>query len=72
MNNPHHGELPFSGSRFQTVFFTEGNQAAILVTEMNGTMQQEPLEITTAEAALAWAKANQAGMVYNPFNASGN
>jgi hypothetical protein len=66
MNNPHAGEIPIFPTSLQTVFFTEGSPAAIVVTRMKAGYRQRSVKMASAEAALAWAKKRQAGLVYVP------
>jgi len=66
MSNPHAGEIPFFPTILQTVFFSEGSAAAIVVTNKNGRRTERKMKIKSAEDALAWAKKRQAGMVYLP------
>lgn len=66
MNDPHSEEIPIFPTSLQTVFFTEGSTAAIVVTNRNGSRSQRTLKITSAEQALAWAKKHQAGLLYLP------
>jgi len=66
MSNPHAGEIPFFPTSLQTVFFAEGSDAAIVVTNKNGRRTERSVKIQSAEAALAWAKKRQAGLIYVP------
>jgi len=70
MIDPHIGDITHFSERFQTIFFQEGKAAAIVVTRVKSRMRQKTLPMPNGEAALAWAKENQAAMYYLPAAAS--
>lgn len=59
MSNPHHKAYN------RTVFVVEGNPIAVVVTNLAGQMSKRHRRFTP-EAALAWCRANRAGLVYTP------
>lgn len=71
MSDPHAQSIPIFGDRFQTIYYTEGTGVALVVTRVKSRMRQKERPMANAEAALAWAKAHQAGMVYLPAGAIG-
>jgi hypothetical protein len=50
----------------KTVFYTEGQAAGILVTLRGRRRQAQPISMPTAEAALAYCRANAAALLYLP------
>ena len=50
------------------MFFNEGNPVAMLVTVKAGRRKVGKMKMATAEAALAWCRANLAMLVYMPIN----
>jgi hypothetical protein len=56
----------------KTMFYTEGNSAASLVTNKAGRHQARTMKFTTAEAALGWCRKNATMLVYFPFNLAHN
>jgi hypothetical protein len=49
-----------------TVFIVEGIKTAIQVTAIGSKLSQKNRRFLTPEAALAWCRANHAGLVYTP------
>ena len=59
--------LPDLSGQSKIMFFNEGNSLpAMLVTNKSGRRKVRSLEMATAEAALAWCRANLAMLVYMP------
>ena len=56
-----------SGS--QTMFFAEGQTAAILVKRRGARMSQKPMPLATAQAALTWCQAHRPTFVFMPSSA---
>lgn len=50
----------------KTVFYTEGQTAGILVTLRGRRRQAQSISMATAEAALAYCRANAAALLYLP------
>jgi hypothetical protein len=63
MSQPQSGSDPaqFAG---KTMFYTEGNPAAMLVTNTAGRYSKRAMTFPTAEAALGWCRSNAATLVY--------
>lgn len=49
-----------------TLFFTEGQSVGILVENRGGRRRSQTLSLATAEAALAYCRANAAALLYLP------
>ncbi|MBN8246235.1 MAG: hypothetical protein J0L84_02185 [Verrucomicrobia bacterium] len=61
------GAIPPDPFKYQlTVFYTEGQASGILVTNRGGRRRQQILRLATAEAALAYCRANAAALLYLP------
>jgi hypothetical protein len=73
MKSPHGGFTPpdFSGQT-KTMFYSEGNPAATLVTNRAGRRSVKSFEFPQAEAALAWCRAHGAMLIYLPPDPSRN
>ena len=63
---------PQRKSYSQTVFFVEGFQAAVIVTAIGDRLSERRRRFISPEAALAWCRANRAGLVYTPAATSQN
>lgn len=50
-----------------TVFIVEGIKTAIQVTAIGAKLSRRNRRFPTPEAALAWCRANHAGLVYSPM-----
>jgi len=50
----------------KTIFYTEGNPIALLVTNRAGRRKASTQPFASAEAALAWCRGNAAILVYCP------
>lgn len=50
----------------KTVFYTEGQASGILVTLTGRSRRAQPISMATAEAALAYCRANAAALLYLP------
>lgn len=48
------------------MFYTEGDPAAILVTNRKGRRREQAIRMDTAEAALAYCRAHAAALLYLP------
>jgi hypothetical protein len=59
-------------STSKTMFYTEGNSAASLVTNKAGRHQARTMKFLTAEAALGWCRKHTAMLVYLPLNPAHN
>ena len=57
---------PLKQSISRTVFIVEGNNVAVLVTRIGAKMSEKPRRFRSPESALAWCRANSAGLVYSP------
>jgi hypothetical protein len=55
-----------------TVFVVEGIKQAVLVSAVDGKLRQTHRNFVSPAAALAWARANHAGLVYSPASPSRN
>ncbi len=56
----------------QTLFYTEGNPAAMLVTDRAGQMSKKEMTLATSEAALAWCKQRRVNFYWMPADVRGN
>ena len=56
----------------KTMFYTEGNAAASLVTNKAGRHSARTMKFQTAEAALGWCRKNATMLVYIPVNLASN
>ena len=54
------------------MFITEGNTAAMVVTNRGGRRKATAMEFATAEAALGWCRSHRALLVYSPANLAHN
>ncbi len=54
------------------MFYTEGNPAAILVSNKFGRRTSKAMQFTTADRALAWCRKNLTVLVYLSVNLQGN
>jgi hypothetical protein len=73
MTKPHAGfNAPAPAGQSKTMFYTEGNPAAVLVTDTAGRMKKANMEFATAEAALGWCRQNGANLFYMPVNLQAN
>ncbi|MEI8288817.1 MAG: hypothetical protein WCH99_05045 [Verrucomicrobiota bacterium] len=69
MKKPQSGfNLPAPAGQTKTMFYNEGNPAAVLVTSTAGRMKQSMMEFPNAEAALGWCRRNGSALYYMPFN----
>jgi hypothetical protein len=59
------GDMPVST---KTMFYTEGNPAALLVVNNAGRRSERMMGFPVAEAALTWCRQNGAMLVYMPVN----
>jgi len=73
MEKPNSGFNPaqFAGQT-KTMFYNEGNPAALLVTNKAGKRVQSVMEFPKAEAALAWCRRYGAMLVYCPLDLAKN
>jgi hypothetical protein len=73
MSQPPEGfnPAPFAGQT-KTMFYNEGNSAALLVTNRRGRRIHSSREFARAEAALAWCRAHGVMLVYLPARLEGN
>jgi len=55
-----------------TMFYCEGNPAAILVTNRTGRRRQAMMQFPTAELALEWCRRHSTTFVYSPVNLNNN
>lgn len=62
-------ELP---GQTKTMFITEGNPMAVLVTDAPGGLRKEDRRFDSPEAALAWCRQNRANFYYTPGGVTGN
>lgn len=63
MGQPIHN--PNLTNQRRTLFFTEGNRAALLVVRAGATLRKRVIpEIQTPQTALDWCLGNQAGLVF--------
>lgn len=69
---PANQNRPGRPGQTKTMFFTEGNPAAALVTDAPSGMRQQKMRFETPEAALAWCRKNRANFYYMPVNVAGN
>lgn len=69
MSKPHEklnaGNMPV---QTKTMFYTEGNPAALLVTTLAGRRRKESMTFPTAEAALAWCREHGSNLFYTAVN----
>ena len=65
-------KLPDFSGQSKTMFYTEGNPLAALVTNRAGKRSKSEMQFTTAEAALSWCRQNLTTLVYMPVNLAGN
>jgi hypothetical protein len=56
----------------KTMFFMEGNPAAILITNNGGLLLESMMEFSQAETALDWCCKNVCTLVYTPASLSKN
>lgn len=71
MKKPHEGFMPPGvPGQTKTMFYSEGNPEALLVTETAGKHSQQPMTFVTAEAALVWCRQNCSNLFYMPVNLS--
>lgn len=61
----------FSGQS-KIMFYSEGNPAAMLVTNRAGRRKCTAMDFPTAEAALGWCRKHLAVLVYMPVNLARN
>lgn len=54
------------------MFYSEGNPAAMLVTNRAGRRKCTAMDFPTAEAALGWCRKHLAVLVYMPVNLARN
>ena len=59
-------QLPDFSGQSKIMFYSEGNPAAMLVTNRAGRRKSSTMTFATAEAALAWCRHSGAMMVYCP------
>lgn len=73
MKQPQAGfNLPAYPGQPKTMFYTEGNPAAMLVTNRSGRQTVKVMKFATAEAVLAWCRSNGSMMVYCPVSLERN
>jgi len=65
-------QLPDFSGQSKIMFYSEGNPAAMLVTNRAGRRKSSTMTFATAEAALAWCRKHLAVMVYLPMNLARN
>lgn len=67
MPTPQSGfNLPASAGQTKTMFYNEGNPAAMLVINRAGRRSVKTMSFPKAEGALAWCRHNGATLVYCP------
>lgn len=54
------------GQNSQTMFYTEGQTIAVLVTRKGEKMEHSHPRFLTAHLALTWCQTNRAGFIYVP------
>jgi hypothetical protein len=62
-NNP-----PATPVTTKTMFYTEGSTIALIVTNRGDKRTKMHVAMLSAEAALAWCKANASNLVYSAFD----
>lgn len=69
MSKPHKkinaGRVPV---QTKTMFYTEGNPAALLVTNLAGRRSKKTMAFPTAELALAWCRSHGSNLFYTATN----
>lgn len=64
MGQPKNSNPPDLFSTGKTLFFTEGDQAALLVLRMGTVFRKRPVVVESPAGALAWCLDNGAGLVF--------
>ena len=73
MKKPQSGfNLPAPAGQSKTMFYNEGNPAAVLVIRTGRTMKQSTMDFPSAEAALGWCRAHGSALYYMPVDPSKN
>ncbi|HEY4417586.1 MAG TPA: hypothetical protein VGO57_17985 [Verrucomicrobiae bacterium] len=54
------------GQNSQTMFYTEGQKTAVLVTRKGKSFEKTHPRFTTANLALMWCRKKRAGFIYMP------
>jgi hypothetical protein len=67
MAQPKNSPAEFAGYT-KTMFYTEGNAAASLVSNNAGHHSERTMSFPTAEAAIGWCRKNRVMLVYLPFD----
>lgn len=73
MSKPHKGfTTPDFSGQTKTMFYNEGNLAALLVVNRRGKRVESTMDFPKAEAALDWCRRKGAILVYLPVRLEAN
>lgn len=73
MSKPREGfKLPDFSGQTKTMFYNDGNPAALVVTNRRGRRIESTMVFPKAEAALDWCRQNESVLVYFPVRLEGN
>jgi hypothetical protein len=73
MSKPHEGfNLANFAGQTKTMFYNEGNPAAMLVTNKAGRRRVSTMDFPAAETALAWCRHHSTTFVYCPVDLAKN